>query len=63
MKAKSVKATHPFVPSPAIPADHTGQTYCAATGCGLPRANGCHNLPDNPGRDIDQRRTGEAEYR
>jgi hypothetical protein len=58
MKAKPTGRTHPFVASAALREDHTGQPYCAT--CGLPKANGAHDLPDNPGRDVDSRWVGEG---
>lgn len=59
MKAKPRARTHPFVPSAGLREDHAGHRYCAA--CGLPEANGAHQLPDNPGRDVDARRVGEGD--
>lgn len=57
MKTRPTARTHPFVPAPGLREDHTGQPYCAA--CGLPKVNASHTLPDNPGRDVDQRWVGE----
>jgi hypothetical protein len=57
MKGKPHIRTHMFVEAASLREDHHGQPYCAA--CGLPKANASHDLPDNPGRDGDQRWVGE----
>jgi hypothetical protein len=56
MSAKSHIRTHMFVEAASLRKDHNGQPYCT---CGLPKVNASHDLPDNPGRDVDSRRVGE----
>lgn len=52
--------THPYVDDGT--ADFRGEGRCAVSGCGLPRTNRAHQLPDHAEASAEhRRRAGEQE--
>lgn len=51
---------HPFQPESGV-VDWRGTEMCGRFGCGLPRANTVHEMPDNPAAEHEARRYGERE--